>query len=54
MTLLTEGQTTFPFEAQQCGEFFPSNGSSVDKKKEGLQRIMMIILYTKIPQHHKS
>lgn len=33
MTLLTEGQTTFPFGAQQCGEFFPSNGSSVEKKR---------------------
>lgn len=33
MTLLTEGQTTFPFGVQQCGEFFLGNGSSVEKKR---------------------
>lgn len=39
MTLLTEGQTTFPFGVQQCGEFFLGNGSSVEKK-EWLQHIL--------------
>lgn len=50
MTLLTEGQTTFPFGVQQCEEFFLNNDSSVGKK-EWLQHIKMIIIYTKIPQY---
>lgn len=34
VTLLTEGQTTFPFGVQQCEEFFLSNDSSVEKKND--------------------